>query len=110
MIRPLIEYWRDQNFWSTLSGSLLTLLFMWVAYTAVGMVDKFVVTPMRMKRVMNSQGLKGPSVNWLLGNMPDRLRLESAESEKIMKTGDYDIMPHVLPFYTRSCQAYGEFS
>ncbi|KAH8969605.1 hypothetical protein BDL97_02G042200 [Sphagnum fallax] len=108
MIRPLIEYWRDQNFWSTLSGSLLTLLFMWVAYTAVGMVDKFVVTPMRMKRVMNSQGFKGPPVNWLLGNMPDRLRLESAESEKIMNTGDYDIMPHVLPFYTRSCEAYGK--
>jgi hypothetical protein len=25
-----------------------------------------------------------------------------------MKTGDYDIMPHVQPYEAQNCQAYGE--
>ncbi len=57
---------------------------------------------------MNRQGVKGPQALWLLGNMPDILRLQRAEAEKDMKTGDYDTLSHILPFHTRNCQAYGE--
>jgi hypothetical protein len=94
---------------SSLSGTfLLTVLLIWLAYIAVGLVDKFVVTPVRIKRIMNRQGVKGPQALWLLGNMPDILRLQRAEAEKDMKTGDYDTLSHIWPFHTRSCQAYGE--
>ncbi|CAK9881301.1 unnamed protein product [Sphagnum jensenii] len=68
----------------------------------------FVVTPVRIKRIMNRQGVKGPQALWLLGNMPDILRLQRAEAEKDMKTGDYDTLSHILPFHTRNCQAYGK--
>ncbi|CAM6033945.1 unnamed protein product [Sphagnum compactum] len=89
-------------------NSLLTVLLIWLAYVAVGLVDKFVVTPVRIKRIMNRQGVKGPQALWLLGNMPDILRLQRAEAEKDMKTGDYDTLSYILPFHTRSCQAYGK--
>ncbi len=109
-----MEYFSGGQRWSSsspssLSGTLLlTVLLIWLAYIAVGLVDKFVVTPVRIKRIMNRQGVKGPQALWLLGNMPDVLRLQRAEAEKDMKTGDYDTLSHILPFHTRSCQAYGE--
>jgi hypothetical protein len=102
-------YLGDHQIWSTLSTSLLTVLLMWVAYIVVGMVDKFVITPMRIKRIMNRQGVKGPYSHLFLGNMPEFIALAKAEEEKDMKTGDYDIVSHILPFYVQNCQAYGEF-
>jgi hypothetical protein len=109
-----MEYFSGDQRWSSSSSSslsgtlLLTVLLIWLAYIAVGLVDKFVVTPARIKRIMNRQGVKGPQALWLLGNMPDILRLQRAEAEKDMKTGDYDTLSHILPFHTRNCQAYGE--
>jgi hypothetical protein len=38
-------YFGDDQIWSTLSMSLLTVLMLWIAYIVVGMVDKFVITP-----------------------------------------------------------------
>ncbi|KAH8939641.1 hypothetical protein BDL97_15G045900 [Sphagnum fallax] len=101
-------YLGDHQIWSTLSTSLLTVLLMWVAYIVVGMVDKFVITPMRIKRIMNRQGVKGPYSHLFLGNMPEFIALAKAEEEKDMKTGDYDIVSHILPFYVQNCQAYGK--
>ncbi len=85
-----------------------TVLLMWVAYIVVGMVDKFVITPMRIKRIMNRQGVKGPYSHLFLGNMPKLIALAKAEEEKDMKTGDYNIVSHILPFHVQNCQAYGE--
>jgi len=102
-------YFGDHKIWSALSTSLLTVLLMWVAYIVVGAVDKFVISPMRIKRIMNSQGVKGPSSHFLLGNLPEMTMLEEAETKKDMKTGDYDIVPHVQPFHVQNCQAYGVF-
>jgi cytokinin trans-hydroxylase len=81
------------------------LLLLWVAYIVVGMVYKFVITPMRIKRIMNSQGVKGPSSHLMMGNLPEIRMLEKAEAEKDMKTGDYDIVSHVLPFHAQNCHA-----
>ncbi len=58
---------------------------------------------------MNRQGVKGPYSHLFLGNMPEFIALAKAEEEKDMKTGDYDIVSHILPFYVQNCQAYGEF-
>jgi hypothetical protein len=102
-------YLGNHQIWSTLSTSLLTVLLMWVAYIIVGMVDKFVITPMRIKSIMNRQGVKGPYSHLFLGNMPELIALAEAEEEKDMKTGDYDIVSHILPFHVQNCQAYGEF-
>ncbi|CAK9215544.1 unnamed protein product [Sphagnum jensenii] len=52
---------------------------------------------MRIKRIMNSQGVKGPSSHLILGNMPEIRMLEKAEAEKDMKTGDYDIPRITIP-------------
>ncbi len=98
-------FFLDHQIWSTLSTSLLTLLLLWVAYIVVGMVYKFVITPMRIKRIMNSQGVKGPSSHLMMGNLPEIRMLEKAEAEKDMKTGDYDIVSHVLPFHAQNCHA-----
>ncbi|CAN5960418.1 unnamed protein product [Sphagnum jensenii] len=58
---------------------------------------------MRIKRIMNSQGVKGPSSHFLLGNLPEITMLEEAETKKDMKTGDYDIVSHVQPFNVQYC-------
>jgi hypothetical protein len=82
---------------------------MWVAYIIVGMVEKFVITPMKIKRIMNRQGVKGPYSHLFLGNMPELIALAKAKEKKDMKTCDYDIVSHILPFHVHNCQAYGEF-
>jgi cytokinin trans-hydroxylase len=64
---------------------------------------------MRIKRIMNSQGVKGPSSHLMMGNLPEIRMLEKAEAEKDMKTSDYDIVSHVLPFHAQNCHAYGGF-
>jgi hypothetical protein len=84
------------------------VLVLWVAYIVVGMVDKFVIIPMRIKRIMNRQGVKGPSSHLILGNLPEFTMLKKAET-KDMKTGDYDIVSHILPFHVQNCQTYGVF-
>jgi hypothetical protein len=54
-------FFRPPDMAHTIYISLLALLLLWVAYIVVGMVYKFVITAMRIKRIMNSQGVKGPS-------------------------------------------------
>ncbi len=94
--------------WPILFASLLTVLLMWVVYIVMGMVDKLVLTPLRIKRIMNRQGVKGPSAYWVLGNILEMVKINRAEAEKDMKTGDYDIMSHVQRYEAQNCQAYGE--
>jgi cytokinin trans-hydroxylase len=101
-----MEYFGDRT-WATLSTSLLTVLALWVAYIFVGMVEKFLITPMRLKRIMNRQGVQGPSAHLFVGNMPEVIRLQKASEEKDMKTGDYDIVARILPYHIQNCQAYG---
>jgi cytokinin trans-hydroxylase len=102
-----MAYFRDQM-WPILFASLLTVLLMRVVYIVMGMVDKLVITPLRIKRIMNRQGVKGPSAYWALGNIFEMVKIRRAEAEKDMKTGDYDIMSHVQPYEAQNCQAYGE--
>ncbi|CAM6042203.1 unnamed protein product [Sphagnum compactum] len=52
---------------------------------------------MRIKRIMNSQCVKGPSSHLMMGNVPEIRILEKAEAEKDMKTGDYDIPRITIP-------------
>ncbi|CAK9259837.1 unnamed protein product [Sphagnum jensenii] len=94
--------------WSILFASLLTVLLMWVVYIVMGMVDKLVITPLRIKRIMNRQGVKGPSGYWVLGNILEMVKIRQAEANKDMKTGDYNIMSHVQPYEAQNCQAYGK--
>jgi hypothetical protein len=58
---------------------------------------------------MNRQGVQGPSSHLILGNLPEFSMLKKAETKKDMKTGDYDIVPHILPFHVQNCQTYGVF-
>jgi hypothetical protein len=58
---------------------------------------------------MNRQGVKGPSSHLILGNLPEFSLLKKAETKKDMTTGDYDIVPRILPFHVRNCQTYGVF-
>jgi cytokinin trans-hydroxylase len=102
-----MAYFRNQM-WSILFASLLTVLLMWVVHIVMGMVDKLVITPLRIKRIMNRQGVKGPSAYWVLGNILEMVKIGRAEAKKDMKTGDYDIMSHVQPYEAQNCQAYGE--
>jgi cytokinin trans-hydroxylase len=102
-----MAYFRNQM-WSILFASLLTVLSMWVVYIVMGMVDKLVITPLRIKRIMNRQGVKGPSAYWVLGNILEMVKIGQAEAKKDMKTGDYNIMSHVQPYEAQNCQAYGE--
>jgi hypothetical protein len=104
-----MEYFGD-HFWSTLSTFLLTVVLLWVAYIAVAAAEMFIITPMKIKRIMNRQGVQGPSGHLLLGNRMDAYRLQQVEAEKDLKTGDYNILSHVMPYHVRNCQSYGGFS
>jgi cytokinin trans-hydroxylase len=102
-----MAYFRDQM-WPILFASLLTVLLMWVVYIVMGMVDKLVITPLRIKRIMNRQGVKGPSAYWVLGNILEMFKIGQATLKNDMKTGDYNIMPYVQSYEAQNCQAYGK--
>ncbi len=104
-----MEYFGDR-FWSTLSTFLLTVVLLWVAYMAVAAAEMFIITPMKIKTIMNRQGVQGPSGHLLLGNRMDAYRLQQVEAEKDLKTGDYNILSHVMPYHVWNCQSYGGFS
>lgn len=74
------------------------------AYVAV---SYYFLTPLRIKRIMERQGVRGPAPRFLLGNISDVSSLTSGSTSGCMNCTSHDIVDRLLPHYTLWSKLYG---
>jgi hypothetical protein len=72
-------------------------------------VSCYCLTPMRIRRVLAGQGVRGPPARFLVGNLRDVSALVAEATAGDMGSVSHDIVGRLLPHYVRWSKAYGEF-
>jgi len=88
---------------TTLLAILATLLFK-VAYQTVSC---YLLTPIRIKKVMEKQGVCGPKPRFLTGNLNDISTFVSKSTSQDMETISHDIVGRLLPHFVAWSSQYG---
>ncbi|KAJ0043693.1 hypothetical protein Pint_18785 [Pistacia integerrima] len=89
---------------ATLLVVFISLLFR-VAYDTISC---YWLTPRRIKKVMEKQGVRGPKPRPLTGNIMEMTSLVSKSTAKDMNHIDHDIVGRLLPHYVTWSQQYGK--
>lgn len=87
----------------TLLAILVTLLFK-VAY---GTISSYVLTPIRIKKIMEEQGVCGPKSRFLTGNLNDISTFVSKATSQDMEAINHDIVGRLLPHFVAWSSQYG---
>ncbi|XP_020217905.1 cytokinin hydroxylase [Cajanus cajan] len=90
---------------------LTTLLVIFVTVLLKVLYDTiscYWLTPMRIKRVMERQGVCGPKPRFLTGNIMDMTSLVSRAVSQDMKTINHDIVGRLLPHFVAWSKQYGK--
>ncbi|KAK7316196.1 hypothetical protein VNO77_35018 [Canavalia gladiata] len=90
---------------------LTTLLVIFVSFVfKVGYdnISCYWLTPIRIKRVMEKQGVRGPKPRFLTGNILDMASLVSRAVSQDMKTINHDIVARLLPHFVAWSNQYGK--
>ncbi|PRQ53111.1 putative cytochrome P450 [Rosa chinensis] len=66
------------------------------------------LTPRRIKKIMEKQGVRGPKPRFLIGNILDMASLVSKSTSQDMHTIDHDIVGRLLPHYLAWSKIYGK--
>ncbi|KAL5726160.1 hypothetical protein ACHQM5_009228 [Ranunculus cassubicifolius] len=85
--------------------SLFLCLFLKVAYTSISC---YLLTPRRIKKVMEKQGVHGPKPRFLLGNIVEVGSLVSMTTSNDMDSIHHDIVSRLLPHYLLWSKQYGK--
>lgn len=88
----------------TLLAILVTLLFK-VAY---GTISSYVLTPIRIKKIMEEQGVCGPKSRFLTGNLNDISTFVSKATSQDMEAINHDIVGRLLPHFVAWSSQYGK--
>ncbi|KAJ7532188.1 hypothetical protein O6H91_14G075500 [Diphasiastrum complanatum] len=64
--------------------------------------------PLQIYKCLRAQGVKGPPFFPIVGNQPELVRLLAEAGSKPMKPSSNEIVPHILPHYTKWSKIYGE--
>lgn len=96
--------------WATLARVIVTLALLGLSYQALAMVEKHVLTPLRIKRVLERQGVRGPPGKWLTGNTLEKAKLLRDVSATDMETGDYNLVRRLMPEHVPWTKLYGKNS
>ncbi|XP_061369078.1 cytokinin hydroxylase-like [Gastrolobium bilobum] len=91
-------------FLTTLLVILMTLLLK-VAYDTISC---YWLTPIRIKKIMEKQGVHGPKPRFLTGNIKDMASLVSIAISQDMKTINHDIVARLLPHFVAWSNQYGK--
>jgi len=81
----------------------LLLRAAWVALSC------YLLTPMRIRRVMARQGVRGPPPRPFIGNLRDVSALVARATAGDMPALSHDIVGRLLPHYVRWSKMYGEY-
>ncbi|KAH7852239.1 hypothetical protein Vadar_022374 [Vaccinium darrowii] len=68
----------------------------------------YFLTPRRIKKIMENQGVSGPKPRFLTGNIMDMACLVSKHTSKDMDLISHDIVGRLLPHFLTWSQAYGK--
>ncbi|KAF8390130.1 hypothetical protein HHK36_024652 [Tetracentron sinense] len=90
-----------------LIGLLVLLLCMFgrVAYVTVSC---YWLTPRRIKKIMEEQGVRGPKPRFLVGNLIDVASLVTVATSNDMDSIHHDIVDRLVPHYVAWSKVYGK--
>ncbi|XP_057481178.1 cytokinin hydroxylase-like [Actinidia eriantha] len=84
---------------------ILVSLFTRVAYETI---TCYWVTPRRIKKIMEKQGVRGPKPRFLVGNIIEMASLVSKSTAQEMDTISHDIVGRLLPHFLAWSNLYGK--
>ncbi|CAL5343944.1 unnamed protein product [Camellia sinensis] len=72
--------------------------------------DRFWVKPQRLRSKLRSQGLRGPSPSFLLGNIPDFIKFQPKDIKSLTEDGEatHDWARFTFPLYDHWTNQYGQ--
>lgn len=97
---------KDQ-IWGTLSVVVFTVVASAIFLKGLELVKYFLLEPLRLKRVMAKQGLKGPPFRPIFGNIPEIFQFRQKYPEDLA-LDDYDSARIISPHYAKYIPIYGE--
>jgi len=84
------------------------LIFLsWLIRVIYETVSFYWLTPRRIKKIMEKQGVRGPKPRLLIGNLLDMSSLLASSTSKDMPIISHDIVPRLLPHYLLWSRKYG---
>ncbi|XP_045818172.1 cytokinin hydroxylase-like [Trifolium pratense] len=89
---------------STLLAIFVTLCFK-VAYDTISC---YWLNPIRIKKIMEKQGVCGPKPRFLIGNLNEISSFVSKTTSQDMKTINHDIVDRLLPHFVAWSKQYGK--
>lgn len=84
-----------------------TLLFLALVHLVFYVLREFVIPPRRIKWALEKQGVRGPPLRSIMGNLPERYKMVEEAQQTDMEIGDYDILPRVMPYHSAWTKQYG---
>ena len=100
----------DQQLWWWAAAIIPTLLGLLFVHWTLSVVQEYVLSPRRVKRVLERQGVSGPPPQWIMGNMAERRKMVQEVQQKDMEVGDYNILPRIVPFHVKWTKQYGKLA
>lgn len=67
------------------------------------------LTPRRIKKIMEKQGVRGPKPRFLVGNIMEVASLVSKSTSQDMESIDHDIVGRLMPHFVAWSEIYGKF-
>ncbi|XP_022759932.1 cytokinin hydroxylase-like [Durio zibethinus] len=90
---------------------LLTLLVLFISLVfkfVFSTVSWYLLTPRRIRNIMEKQGVRGPKPRGITGNIIEMFNLTSQSTLKDMDTLNHDIVGRLLPHYVNWSKSYGK--
>lgn len=89
------------------TATLLLPLLLRTARAVYAALSFYLLTPRRIKKIMERQGVRGPEPRFLVGNLGDVSSLVAESTSEDMESIRHDIVDRLLPHYVRWTKQYG---
>ncbi|KAL9230105.1 hypothetical protein vseg_005495 [Gypsophila vaccaria] len=88
--------------------TLLIIFISWFITIGYETISFYWLSPRRIKKIMDKQGVRGPKPRPLLGNLLDMSSLVASSTSMDMPTISHDIVARLLPHYLLWSRKYGK--
>lgn len=92
--------------WTIIIAALVVVMVKVVVYESI--ISSYWLTPRRIRKIMERQGVRGPKPRFLVGNILDMASLLSQSTSKDMDSIRHDVVPRLLPHFLLWSKAYGK--
>lgn len=70
-------------------------------------LDRVWLTPMRIQRLMTSQGIRGPSCRFIYGSTKEIIKMRNQSMSTSMKDLSHDMFSRIQPYFHSWTNTYG---